>query len=88
MISLEPIEQALLAFFARSANVPAAFTVDTDLLAEIDLDSMLVTDLLLFIESTFQVTLAARDVSPDNLRSIRRLGAVVAAKQEKLRKAA
>ncbi len=83
-----PIEQTLLAFFRQNTNLASDFDIDTDLLAGCGIDSLLVTDLLLRIEATFQIRLAARDVSPENLRTVRRLATLVSARQQKQRKAA
>ena len=88
MHSLKPIEQALLAFFAERTDVPSEFDADTDLLAWNLLDSLSVTDLLLHLESAFHVKLMARDVTPDNLRTVRRLTSLVAARQQRQGKAA
>jgi methoxymalonate biosynthesis acyl carrier protein len=83
-----PMEQALVTFLSQLAPVPTDFHPDTDLLSLGVLDSLLVTDLLLHIESAFQVKLGARDLAPENLRTVRRLAALVTAKQRKPRAAA
>ncbi len=88
MTTQNTIERELLAFFTRHADVPPEFDVDTDLLTTIEIDSLLVMDLLLHIETNFQVSLAAREVTPANLRTVRRLAVLVAAKQQRQRQAA
>lgn len=72
------------------ANVPQADQVGpaTDLLELGVLDSLLVADLFVVIETRFGVSLSASDVSPQNFRSVQKLAELVAAKQQKLSRAA
>jgi acyl carrier protein len=88
MTTIHDIEQQLLTYLR--ANVPDAgsLEVTTDLLALGVLDSLLVADVFVFLETRLGVALSAADVSPQNFRSIERLAAFVAAKQHKAAKAA
>ena len=88
MFSPQMLEQMLLAHVRR--NVPEAERVeaDTDLLALGVLDSLMVADLFVFLETKLGVTLNASDVTPQNFRTIQRLALLAASKQHKLSKAA
>lgn len=82
------IEQQLSDFLNQHADVFEEFDTTTDLIEEGILDSLLVTDLVLFAQQQFDVELAARDISPENLGSIERMAQLICDKQERRRRAA
>ncbi len=82
------IEQQLVNYLAQHADVYEAFDATTDLLDQGILDSLLVTDLVLFIRQQFGIELTARDISPEHMSSIERMARLIADKQEKLKRAA
>ena len=83
-----PVEEQLLAFLAENAHFSDELTAATDLINEGVLDSLLVTDLVLFVESRFGVVLSAGNISPQHFRSVECLARLVRAKLEKVNKAA
>ena len=52
-------------------------TADTDLIAEGLLDSLLIMDLMTFVEGRFGVRLGPQDVTPETFQSLSALAAVV-----------
>jgi len=82
------VEEQLLAFLAENAHFSEALEGTTDLIDEGVLDSLLVTDLVLFVESRFGVVLSAGNISPQHFRSVECLARLVTAKLEKVNKAA
>ena len=88
MASAQTLQQQLLAHVR--ANVPDAGQIepDTDLLVLGLLDSLMVAELFVFLETKLGVVLSASDVNPQNFRTVERLAQVAAAKQPKLPKAA
>jgi acyl carrier protein len=77
------IEKELIAFIASIAETPVDVDRDTDLLGLGVLDSLMVTDLVLFMESSYGVALRPRDISPTNFRRVSRMAELVAAKRGK-----
>jgi acyl carrier protein len=66
--------------FLRSTHVPdAQVTVDTDLIAAEHLDSLVVMDLVCFVDAHYGIRMQPEDVSPSNLQSVNRLARYVAA---------
>ena len=59
------------------------FDETTDLIDEGILDSLMVTDLVLFSQQRFGIELAARDISPENLGTIEGMTRLIHDKQEK-----
>jgi acyl carrier protein len=88
MVNVQAFQQQLLLFIR--ANVPDGEQVqaDTDLLALGLLDSLMVAELFVFVETKLGVELSASDVMPQNFRTVERLALLAAAKQQKLSKAA
>jgi len=82
------IEQQLISYLNQHSDVYEDFSAQTDLLAEGILDSLLVTDLVLFTQKHFGVALTARDISPENLSSIQRLAGLIHQKQQRVQRAA
>ncbi len=87
-MTIPEIQQQLLAYLRANVAGAGPLEVATDLLALGVLDSLLVADLFVFVETRLAVDLNAADVSPQNFRSVERLAALVAAKQQKISKAA
>lgn len=54
---------------------------DSDLLDSGYVDSLLVMDLVLFVNQRFEVTLAATDLAPRHFRSVNRLTELVLSKE-------
>jgi acyl carrier protein len=76
------IESALLAYLQDFHSSCAAVDRETDLLESGWMDSIVVLDLVCFLESRFAVVVAAREVSPENLRSVRCMAHYVAGKRK------
>lgn len=82
------IEQQLLAYLRGHADVSEDFDATTDLIEYGVLDSLLVTDLVLHIQTKYGIALTARDISPENLGSVERMGDLIRERQDKHRRAA
>ncbi|TVS20274.1 MAG: acyl carrier protein [Planctomycetaceae bacterium] len=67
----------LLTFLRDRAGLDATFDASRDLLASGVLDSLLLIDLVLYIERVFGVTLDSNDVAPANFRTIETLAGLV-----------
>jgi acyl carrier protein len=83
MTTAHDFQQQLLAHLRGQLPDADNVHVDTDLLALGALDSLLVADLFVYLETQWGVELSAADVSPQNFRTIARLAALVAAKTQK-----
>jgi len=88
MSHLENVEQELLNFVFQHADYADDADTTVDLIEEGILDSLLVTDLVLHIESTHGVSLGVGDIAPRKLRSVECIAQLVVSKQEKKAKAA
>jgi acyl carrier protein len=82
------VEEQLLAFLSENAHFSEELEKTTDLIEEGVLDSLLVTDLVLFAESSFGVVLSAGNISPQHFRSVECLSRLITAKLDKVNKAA
>jgi len=82
------VEKQLLAFLLENTPVSGPLEPTTDLIETGALDSLLVTDLVLFVESRFGVALGAGSISPRHFRSVECLARLIVAKLEKAREAA
>ena len=82
------IEQQLIDYLNQHADVYEEFDTTTDLIDQGILDSLLVTDLVLFAQNQFGIELTARDISPENLSSIERMATLIRDRQQKLDRAA
>ncbi len=87
-MTAQEIQQQLLTYLRANVADAGGLEPTTDLLASGMLDSLLVADLFVFLETRLGVELSAADVSPQNFRTIERLAALVAAKRQKVAKAA
>ncbi len=83
-MSTHQIQQQLVEFLRRHADVYEEFDETTDLIDQGILDSLLVTDLVLFTQTQFGVELAARDISPENLSTIQRMAELIQSRQRRL----
>lgn len=70
-------ETELLVFLQDRAGLDASFDARGDLLAGGVLDSLLLIELVLYIERAFGVVLNSNDVAPANFRTIETLAAVI-----------
>ena len=82
------ITQQLIDYLRQHADVYETFDETTDLIENGILDSLLVTDLVLFAQTAFAVDLTARDISPENLSSVQRITELVRDKLVRLDRAA
>ena len=80
MRSADSIEAVLVDYLQADHVAWEAFSVDTDLIESGWLDSLLVMDLVRFVQSRFRVTMAPGDIAPSNLRSIKCLAQYVSGK--------
>jgi acyl carrier protein len=78
--SLGDIENTLLQWCVRRAGHYATIGVDTDLLDEGLLDSLMVMDLVASIEKRYGLSIDHDEISPRNFRSVRSLAALVASR--------
>ena len=82
------IQQRLLEFLNRHADVYEELDAATDLIESGILDSLLVTDLVIHVQDAFGVALAARDISPTHFSNLERISELVHGKLVKLNQAA
>ncbi len=78
------IEETLLGWCLRRAGHYAAITIDTDLLNEGLLDSLMVMDLVTSIEKRFGLAIDYADIAPQYFRSVRTLATFVASRKADL----
>lgn len=71
------IDDQLLAYLVERLPTDTSLDVDTDLIADDLLDSLLIMDLVAFTEATFDVQLDNRDIAPRNFRSVRSLAELI-----------
>ena len=83
--SANQIQQQLTDYLNQHADVYEEFDATTDLIEQGVLDSLLVTDLVLYTQNEYGIEMSARDISPENLSSIERIANLV---QQKLKRAA
>lgn len=74
------IEQTLLQFLS-SATGHTGLTVADDLIAEGIVDSLTMMDLLVLIESQFEIQLRFDELTPASFESVRSLATVIAGHQ-------
>lgn len=70
MSSTDAIEAAVVGYLQAGHVASGSFGVETDLIQSGLLDSLLVMDLVRFIQSRFGVTMSPGDITPKNLRSV------------------
>ena len=73
MSSTETISTAIVDYLKSAPGVAAAIETETNLLDSGALDSLLVMDLVCFVELRFQVAMQPNDITPQNLRSVKDL---------------
>lgn len=73
----EKADVASLLVILLDVEFGATVEVDSDLFDEGHLDSLAVVELLLIIEETFGVIVDDGDVTPDNLRTVRSIAALI-----------
>jgi acyl carrier protein len=83
MMNREEIRDELLGFIRSQVHSPDEIDERTDLIATEMLDSLLVMDLVMFVQTRFGVPLSNREISPNTLRNAAALAAVVQAKQQR-----
>jgi len=83
---LSEIRSELLAFLRERAGLDSKFGAETDLVATNVLDSLLLIDLVLYIERVFGVALDSSDVTPSNFRSVESLARLVGQYSDALRR--
>ncbi len=74
------IAAVLIDYLKSAPGTLGAIDEETDLLNSGSLDSLLVMDLVCFLEARFQVRMQPADINPANLRSVRRLAHYVSAR--------
>lgn len=82
------IQQQLIKFLRQHPDVYEEFDATTDLIEYGILDSLLVTDLVLFTRKQYGIELQPRDISPEKLGSVERLAELISKKQRKRNQAA
>ena len=74
---MSEITHELISFIAPQIPSPEQLTAETDLIEQHLLDSLLIMDVISFVEGRFQVRLGAADVSPSNFQTVSRLAGLV-----------
>ncbi|MFW6168893.1 MAG: acyl carrier protein [Planctomycetota bacterium] len=85
---IELIQRQLIEFLNSQTGISGECDVSMNLIEQGVLDSLLVTDLVLFVQNRFGIELTPRDISPGNLSSIERMAQLIRHKQEKQGQAA
>lgn len=81
MVDRDRIYDGVLAFLRAQTGKPD-LAGDTPLLTSGLLDSLLVMDVVAYVESAFGVRLAVVDLTPDHLATVRQIAGVVARRGE------
>ncbi len=76
-----PTEERLIEFFRQNAVTAASIEPTTDLIDIGAMDSLMLMELVLFVEETWGVSLMGHDFSPSHFRSIERLTLLVEARR-------
>ena len=71
MTNADPIITVLIDYLQSAPGTQDPIRVETDLLESGRLDSLLVMDLVCFLEARFQIRMQPADINPDNLRTVR-----------------
>jgi len=77
MVTNAQIENDLTCFVQSQAAGDTPVTTDTDLIESLVLDSLLLMDLVLHVESTYGISLQDVEMSPRHFRTIRSLTQLV-----------
>ena len=80
MIAQDVIAAALVEYLQSASYDHGTIHIETDLLGSGLLDSLLVMDLVCFLESRFQVKMEPADINPSNLRSVSQIAQYVDAR--------
>ncbi len=78
MSDVHTIERLLLAKLRQHHLLSEPVDVDTDLIETGQLDSLVVMDLVGFVAATFGLKMLPQEISPENLRTVRKLAQFVA----------
>jgi acyl carrier protein len=70
MSNADTIASVLIDYLQSSQGMARSMNAETDLVESGMLDSMLVMDLICFLEARFQVSMEPADINPQNLRSV------------------
>lgn len=76
------IERLLLERVQSQQALCGPVDVTTDLIDSGLLDSLLMLDLVIFLQSTFQIQIAPREIAPGNFRTVQTIAAWVAGHQK------
>lgn len=74
---MSEITHELISFLSNQLPAQPRLTADTDLIETQLLDSLLIMDVISFVEGRFRVRLGAADVSPSNFQTLSRLAGLV-----------
>lgn len=74
---MSEITHELISFLSNQLPAQPRLTADTDLIEQQLLDSLLIMDVISFVEGRFRVRLGAADVSPSNFQTLSRLAGLV-----------
>ena len=77
----DSLQLDLIQFLARDSRVEGELDAGTELIDSGIIDSLMIVDLLAFVEQRFGVALRGGDVRPANLRTVACLATVIAEKQ-------
>ncbi len=81
-------QRTLLAYLQDRYGDTTTIACDTDLIEAGLLDSLMVMDLVCFVQSSFDVVFEAREISPRNFCRVDQLAGLIEAKLSVLREAA
>lgn len=76
--AINEIEETLLSWCLRRVGDCASITIDTDLINEGLLDSLMVMDLVTSIERQYGLAIDYAEIAPRHFRSVRTLATLVA----------
>ena len=71
------IRSTLIEFITTEAATPTKTTSQTDLIETELLDSLMLMDLVMFVEQTWGVSLMGHDFSPAHFRTVEKLGELI-----------
>jgi methoxymalonate biosynthesis acyl carrier protein len=76
-----PIQRHLIDFLRGNGSIADDVDLDEDLIRRGILESLLVMDLILFMETEYGVHLGPDDITPGNFRTVKRLSLLIRAKR-------
>jgi acyl carrier protein len=82
------VESTLLAYLVTYHPECGPLAVETDLIESGQLDSLVLVDLLLVLQTQFQLELQPQDIAPKNFRSLRTIAELTIARLASTRRAA